>query len=44
MYYIGIFLIQDKYSNKFRALKISRPLPKKHKSASLIKEEGDNRV
>lgn len=36
-----LFLIEETYSKKLRALKFSRPLPEAHKSASLIKEEGD---
>ncbi len=36
-----LFLIEETYSKELRALKFSRPLPEAHKSASLIKEEGD---
>ena len=36
-----LFLVEETYSKKLRALKFSRPLPEAHKSASLIKEEGD---
>lgn len=36
-----LFLIGDKCSKKSRALKFSRPLSEAHRSASLIKKEGD---
>jgi len=36
-----LFLVEETYSKKLRALKFSRPLPKAHKSASLIKDEGN---
>jgi hypothetical protein len=39
-----LFLIEEKHSRRLRALKFSRPLPEAHKSAFLIKEEGNKLV
>jgi len=39
-----LFLVQETKSKKLRAIKFSRPLSEAHKSAELIKDEGDKLI